>query len=281
MDGWLGQTGGLDGLGFAQNLNFANGARLTYATTTSITIETGMCNDDTNAITLINLAPLTVNLAVSGVGGLDTGVVAANTTYHVWLIYNPVANLRAGLFSLSDTTPILPAGYTYKRRLGGIRTTDASILYNFRMFGEGRERTVIYRAPIRSIPGGTIGTGLVNANAGGLVINNILDATGAWTDTKLWTGGGNIAAPASWLIPSFTRHGIFWVQFYGAANGANLFICEKGITPMVGMTHLYGTTVWREHEFEMSISATGEIQYYAVTAGSYVHIAVRGYRFTL
>ena len=48
----------------------------------------------------------------SGVNGLDTGSLAANTWYYLFLIYNPTTSTVASLYSLSATAPTLPTGYT-------------------------------------------------------------------------------------------------------------------------------------------------------------------------
>lgn len=59
-------------------------------------------------------------------GGLDTGVRAANTTYHVWVIKNPTSGVVDALFSTSATNPVMPTGYTLKRRIGAILTEAGS-----------------------------------------------------------------------------------------------------------------------------------------------------------
>jgi hypothetical protein len=74
---------------------------------------------------------LTISTASSGAANaLDTGSVAANTWYSVWAIYN--GTTWAGLLSTSTTAPTMPSGYTYKVRLGWVRTDGSSILYRTR-----------------------------------------------------------------------------------------------------------------------------------------------------
>ncbi|WP_236209000.1 hypothetical protein [Pseudomonas tohonis] len=65
---------------------------------------------------------LTINSAASGANGLDTGIIAASTWYSIWIIYNPTTLAVAGLLSTSSTTPTMPSGFTYKARVGWIRT---------------------------------------------------------------------------------------------------------------------------------------------------------------
>lgn len=71
-----------------------------------------------------------IDLTVANVGGtganlLDTGVVAANTWYFIWVIYKPSTSTVAGLLSISSTSPTMPADYTKKRLVGAV-TTDAT-----------------------------------------------------------------------------------------------------------------------------------------------------------
>ena len=63
---------------------------------------------------------LSNNSASVGVDGLDTGVLAASTWYSVWVISDGT-NVKS-LLSLSATAPTMPAGYTFKARVGWIRT---------------------------------------------------------------------------------------------------------------------------------------------------------------
>ncbi|NVZ74050.1 tail fiber protein [Pseudomonas gingeri] len=83
---------------------------------------------------------ITVNTAVTGLNGLDTGALIASTWYSLWVIWN--GSEYAGLISLSATAPQLPAGYTHKARVGWIQT-DATNKYplGFVQFG----RKVRYR----------------------------------------------------------------------------------------------------------------------------------------
>ncbi|MBF0639775.1 phage tail protein [Pseudomonas protegens] len=67
---------------------------------------------------------ITLSTVAFGPGGLDTGPVANNTWYSVWVIWN--GSNRAGLLSLSATAPLMPAGYTHKARVGWVRTDDGA-----------------------------------------------------------------------------------------------------------------------------------------------------------
>lgn len=77
--------------------------------------------------TLDNVSLPSISLATSGVNGLDTGTSATSTWYSVWVIWN--GSTTAGLLSLSATAPTMPAGYTYKTRVGWVRTDATANKY--------------------------------------------------------------------------------------------------------------------------------------------------------
>lgn len=60
-------------------------------------------------------------------GMLDTGTIA-NTTYHLFLIYNPTTLISKILASASLASPTLPSGYTKKTRVGSIIRVSGAIL---------------------------------------------------------------------------------------------------------------------------------------------------------
>ncbi|MGO4316719.1 hypothetical protein [Agrobacterium sp. MCAB5] len=61
------------------------------------------------------------------VGGLDTGALI-DATYHVWIIQRSDTGVVDALFSLSATTPTMPASYDRKRRIGSIIRKGGTIL---------------------------------------------------------------------------------------------------------------------------------------------------------
>lgn len=79
---------------------------------------------------------LTLNLGNSGANGRDTGSEAANTWYAAYVIFNPTTGTTAGLFSTSGTSPTLPSGYTFARRVGWVRNDGSSNLLRTRQRGE-------------------------------------------------------------------------------------------------------------------------------------------------
>lgn len=100
--------------------------------TNDIDIAVGQAVDSTNAYIMTLDSVMTKRLdaawaAGTGNGGLDTGAIA-NTTYHVFLIRKDSDGTIDALFSTSVTAPTMPAGYTYKRRIGSIIRASAEII---------------------------------------------------------------------------------------------------------------------------------------------------------
>lgn len=76
-------------------------------------------SDSANSCKILRNVSLSIG-AGAGANGLDTGSFAVSTWYSVWVIWN--GSTVAGLLSLSETAPTMPSGYTFKARVGWIRT---------------------------------------------------------------------------------------------------------------------------------------------------------------
>lgn len=83
---------------------------------------------DTNGEYIVTgTVDITIDASNTGANALDTGTIAAATWYHAWIISN--GTTVAGLLSLSATAPTMPTGYTYKYRVGAIRTDGAAATF--------------------------------------------------------------------------------------------------------------------------------------------------------
>jgi hypothetical protein len=89
-------------------------------------------------------ASYTIDLTTTGVNALDAGVLQPDLFYYVWAIYNPAQNLFRCLASFSETAPTMPAGYTAKRVLGGMRTSPGALLLE----GKQVDDTFLYKKPL-------------------------------------------------------------------------------------------------------------------------------------
>ncbi|MGL6123755.1 MAG: hypothetical protein ACRC1W_12225 [Shewanella sp.] len=114
-----------------------------------LNIATGQCRDSTDVFQITVDSALTVSNLVSGLGGLDTGVVAADTLYAVHIVADPVTQqLPQAMISLSATAPLLPFGYSAFRHIGYVRTDATSDFLLGFWSGNNNSRLFMYDAPI-------------------------------------------------------------------------------------------------------------------------------------
>ncbi len=74
--------------------------------------------------------------AGSGEGMLDTGGLRTSTWYHVFAIRNPTSSDVDLLASTSIDDPVMPEGFTAKRRIGSVRTEATSGIKPFVQYGD-------------------------------------------------------------------------------------------------------------------------------------------------
>lgn len=153
-----------------------NGLVVTWTSASTVTIGVGACRDKVDDYTILVAAPLLVNIAVLGAGGLDTGAEAASTWYSVWVIADSTGVLPvAGLLSTGGNNPtLLPAGYDIYRRVGYVRNNPSSDFREFVSYGTGQERSIQYRDALSSrqqLTGGAA-TIVTQVNCGALIPNS-------------------------------------------------------------------------------------------------------------
>jgi hypothetical protein len=118
--------------------NYLTGLVLSNDTDTDhdINITAGQAADSTNASYLTLSAETTKQIdstwaAGDDAGGLFTGTVAADTTYHMFIIEKDSdGSIDAG-FDTSLTAANIPSGYTKFRRIGSVVTDSSSNIINF------------------------------------------------------------------------------------------------------------------------------------------------------
>lgn len=130
---------------------YINGFGLSNDATTPNTIldiAPGSCMDSTGTYQLSSNAVIKINSAVNGLNGLDTGSLAANTVYPVYLVWDPVSfNPTGAMISLSYTQPTMPFGYSAFLLIGYV-VTDGSknFLKGYWTAGNGSMRSFTYDA---------------------------------------------------------------------------------------------------------------------------------------
>ena len=165
---------------------------MSFATTTTLSVAQGQARDSTGLNDIVLSLPpqndgtaittaFTIDSALSGAGGLDTGTIGNSTHYAVYVIAsssNSAINLppstpgiqsvppfavpstsdpvvQDGYFvqtkvmiSASFTSPLLPFGYDMFRRIGAVLTDGSALFLAFDQDGSSADRTITYRASI-------------------------------------------------------------------------------------------------------------------------------------
>ena len=120
--------------------NYIAGLTLsTSGPSTTFSVAAGQAADSTNVdmVLLASAISKTTGAWVvgSGSGGLDTGAIAINTWYHVWLIKRTDTGVVDVLVSLSATAPTMPSPYSERRRIGAMKTNASSQWTPFSQYG--------------------------------------------------------------------------------------------------------------------------------------------------
>ncbi len=103
------------------------GLHITFGSNTEINLASGAARSSTNISSIFTAAGNIIDITASGVNGLDTGTVAANTTYYVFNIGDStLVNPGRGMFSLSSTAPTMPLNYNVFRLVGRVHTDGSS-----------------------------------------------------------------------------------------------------------------------------------------------------------
>ncbi|MDP3270676.1 MAG: hypothetical protein Q8M49_02375, partial [Limnobacter sp.] len=111
----------------------------TAGASTTLSVSAGMAVDSTNSVPmqLSAIAKTTSAWAVgTAAGGLDTGSIANNTTYHFYVIRRPDTGVVDVVFSTNAAAPTLPANYTQYRRIGSMLTNGSAQWRSFTQDGD-------------------------------------------------------------------------------------------------------------------------------------------------
>ena len=127
---------------------------------TRVRIESGAIvgtDDDTATIEVTaNLIVDILKTGGPGAGGLDSGTPSPNNWYAIWLIKNASNGVVDGLFSLSFYNPVMPAGYTLKRRIGAVYYMTDGASDRFRHFRQCMNHVSIQDKNKRALHSGTV-----------------------------------------------------------------------------------------------------------------------------
>ena len=167
---------------YAWEAPYISGLKLAYGTTTTFTMASGSCTDSTASNIITVDSAVTLTSTTVGVGGLDTGTLAASTLYYVYAIGNSYSydaqpgsedssstggvgtfvNPSPGtaVFSLTApaTGPLLPTNYDMFRYVGSVYVNSSSNFVNFVQVGNGTAREMWYDVAISALTGGSSAT---------------------------------------------------------------------------------------------------------------------------
>jgi hypothetical protein len=113
---------------------YISGLQRTANTATTLSIGAGVCADSTSTV-MLSLAAGTIDCATVGADGLDAGALAVTTTYHAFAIGKTDGTV-ARLASTSVSSPTLPSGYSYKRRMQSFKTNVSAQIINGSQVGD-------------------------------------------------------------------------------------------------------------------------------------------------
>jgi hypothetical protein len=137
-DGTWAAAGGGGGTiirGFIDGLNLSTaGSSATFAVSAGLAVD----STTTDFMTLASsLSKTTGSWTVgTGNGALDTGTIANNTWYHVFLIKRIDTSVVDVLISTSPSAPTMPTNYTLKRRIGSMKTNGSAQWTRFYQIGD-------------------------------------------------------------------------------------------------------------------------------------------------
>ncbi len=243
---------------------YANGCRLVYSSGTVVSVTAGIIRDSTNTFDMnlgnfLNLtgagtvkAITSVNAAVVGANGIDTGALANNSFYYAYIIADSTSHKpTAAILSLSATIPTLPFGYDLFRRVGQVLTGGSATILLFSQLGNFEARSYQYDAP------------LVVVNALGSATAVALSLAGA---VPLSAGRGQVILSAS----------------FSAATAANSFSLRPtgGTGYPVVVSSPVVTQAYKVAPFAMIpqvLTASTSIDWITSAAGDALTLSVVGY----
>lgn len=187
------------------NLLIVNGGATTNVT---ITFDQAVLVNNAGQGLAVLAGNYTCDCSVNGaINRLDTGTLANNSEYHIWLIAKPDGTGAGSLMSLSATSPTLPTGYSggFKYRIGCFMTGGAATFLRLRQIGNRTQYVVAAGTTVTAPISFTVST---NASKTALTAAGTTGAGGAQkvpsTARSILLALGNSGATNSstWVFPN-------------------------------------------------------------------------------
>lgn len=215
-------------------LKYVNGLNLSFTSARVIAMAAGAARNSSNENDIVLSAAVAINAAVDGANGLDSGALAANAMYAVYVIGDSTGyNDAAGLMSLaSNSAPSLPSGYDMYRRVGYVLANAVAApntdLLAFDQKGNGEVRDVWYRASIATdITAGSSATfAAVDISAsvpsGGKVVLCKCTFTPTGANDELALRSGDSSTDEGQAVASGSAAGVVKIDMLSCPVGATL-----------------------------------------------------------
>lgn len=231
-----------------------NGLKVTDNSTTTKNVSEGSALSDDETTNLTFSGTKTVNITVSGVGGLDTGSEVADTWYYIFIIGDTtLVNDTDVLMSASATAPTMPAGYDVKRLIGAIRNDDSQDFYDYYTQSTGKDRLYLWRESVSTLQVLSDGT------------------AEAWTDVDV-----------SEFIPPISTQLYMQGTHEGSSDTIPDFVSFRpNGSSLDGVARVYSGKTWGSGIFHIETSATGVIEYQNNGSGDNTDVYAVGFTLSL
>lgn len=136
--------------------DYVSGMAVSYVNATTCSVAAGQALIGATAVSLASAMTKRLDgswTAGSGNGGLDTGTVQPNATYHLRAIRNASTGVADLLWSASATAPTMPSGWNSIQRLQTVKTDGSGNIRPFVTFG----KTTLLTTMIEDVSDSTLG----------------------------------------------------------------------------------------------------------------------------
>jgi hypothetical protein len=141
-----------------ENLPFLyiSGMNLSVASTTIMAIAPGQCRDSNDNIDIPFYVAFYIDSSIVGAGGIDSGVLAASSSYAIWVIADSTNKKQpSALISLwSNAFPLIPLGYDSYRLIGMVTTSGGTAFQAADVLNFSSAQGFYLKPPVAVLSGG-------------------------------------------------------------------------------------------------------------------------------
>jgi len=240
-----------------------NGLQAAWGSNTTLTVADGQARDSSNSYDIIvNTAAVgtTINGAINGLNGLDTGALANNKMYYIYAIMDPAGFNPSGfIISLSSTVPQYPAGqfpsgYSASRLIGFALTDGSAHFLLFYQSGNNSARYYQYDAPVA------------------------VTVTASGTSATYSAMDFSVAVP----LVNFARVAMEWTWTNNAAGDSLNFQPTGGTGNAITKRGIVAGVIVEDQGLILPLIATAKPEIsYKTSAGTLNSVLVQGFEFNL